>query len=1512
MSFSPQGGTSNANNGKAIVLNVSTVGYADPTLTYAAQRTSTGFTTHTVEYSTDGTNYTNIASLSIPGSFGLQTVSFAAIAAADDNPNFKVRITLSGSTAATSNNRIDNLKLSGTDAAAPIFPTGYPTTASTTASGFTALTKLNEAGKTYFVVVANNATAPTVAEVKAGQSNGGGTPLASATITTAADVEGSSAVTGLAAGTNYDVYFVAEDNVAPTPNTQTVATKVDVTTLAGGDVIPPSFATGSPSISGTTVSGFTLSSTIDEVGRTYYVVLLSGAAAPTAAQVKAGQDASGTTVTIRGSFANPSSNTAATASITGLAGSTAYTVYVVAEDATPNLQANPVALNVTTLTPPPAITGLNPTIGPVGTSVTISGTNLNTITSVTFGGVAATNVSATATAVTATVAAGTPVGAAAVVLSDGTTTYAAGTFTVTAAPGVATTAASAITTTSATSGGTITGNNATITGRGVVYGTAAAPRIGGSGVGQVTATGTTGTFTSSLPGLTPGTIYFVAAYVISEFGTTYGPDQTFTTSTPPSGFFEDFETATPIKTSYASGPVTTANGVWTFDQAAVGNLANDKKNGTKAARLRGGSIYMTFNKANGAGIVTINAASYGSDATSSYAIDVSDDDGATFTAYNGATTPVNGTLSATAFTVNVAGNIRLRVRHVGGTIGNDPRLNIDDISITDFGGSGTAITAPTFTGTSFCSTSASTVAVEFTPSGTFAATNDFTVQLSNAAGSFASPVVVGTVADNAANGTAVTASITIPAGTVSGTGYKLRIVANDPTTIGTASAAFTLVNAPTVAVAPATTQNLITNTNGAPLTATETPAAITRQWYYSAVSNGSTTAIAGATGTSYTPNFPTAGSYYVTVVSTFAACGSVTSNEVLVTVTAPVATLTATPNALTLDATIGQSTVRNYQLEGSNLAANASVNVSSNNASVTFSIDGGSSYVATATLTASATGSVNQTVRVRFTAPATAGTTNATISNTSGALSAPVAVTGNATEPPVGTPFTPGNLALVRVGDGSAALTSAAAPVFIDEYTPSGTLVRSIALPTSAVGSNFALTANGSSSTNGTVTLSPNRQYISLAGFNAAPGTTSVATATGVERVVGLVDFNGVVNTSTLINDGYLGGDIRSAVTTDGSGFWTAGNGSGSAANIASGGSRYVALGSTGTSTQLSGTPANTRQAAIYFDQLYMTSASGSNIGVNTVGTGVPTTGSQASTLMAGLTATDAYGFVFFDLTDAVAGPDVVYVADGGSGIRKYSLVGSTWVQNGATISGGTGLRGLAASRVANGIRLFAANASNLYTVLDNVAYNVAPATTTLTSLATAPTNQAFRGIAFAPSSPVVLPVSLASFTAERQSASVAIRWTTALEQNSAHFEVQRSVNGKDFSKVVVVAAQGQSTRLQHYTATDLQPARQLAYYRLQQVDTDGKAAYSPVVAVQAASEVQLFPNPVQDVLTVQLPQTEVGETLVQVTDLAGRVLFTSKLNAANQVDMRVLAPGTYLVYIGEGTARITRKVVKH
>jgi hypothetical protein len=186
------------------------------------------------------------------------------------------------------------------------------------------------------------------------------------------------------------------------------------------------------------------------------------------------------------------------------------------------------------------------------------------------------------------------------------------------------------------------------------------------------------------------------------------------------------------------------------------------------------------------------------------------------------------------------------------------------------------------TGPYYASASQGTsISVPFTMTGTFAGGNTVTAQLSDASGSFASPVTIGSVAATASG----TVSATIPAGTATGTGYRVRVVSSSPAITAANNGSNITINLVSNGVAPSTAQTIAANTNGSTLTVTETPAAVSREWKVSTVSGGPYQSFPSAqTGTTYVPNSPVAGIFYVTCVSTYAGGLTVTSNQVTINV----------------------------------------------------------------------------------------------------------------------------------------------------------------------------------------------------------------------------------------------------------------------------------------------------------------------------------------------------------------------------------------------------------------------------------------------------------------------------------------------------------------------------------------------------------------------------------------------------------------------------------------------------
>jgi hypothetical protein len=370
--------------------------------------------------------------------------------------------------------------------------------------------------------------------------------------------------------------------------------------------------------------------------------------------------------------------------------------------------------------------------------------------------------------------------------------------------------------------------------------------------------------------------------------------------------------------------------------------------------------------------------------------------------------------------------------------------------------------------------------------------------------------------------------------------------------------------------------------------------------------------------------------------------------------------------------------------------------------------------------------------------------------------------------------FIPGDIVVLRIGDGSAALTSAATAEFLDEYSPSGNLDLSITLPTTGSGLAMPITASGTATSEGALSRSADGRYLVAVGYGAAPGTASVASSS-VPRVIGRIAANLTIDTTTSTSS-FSGNNIRSAASVDGSGFWAAG---------ANTGIVFLPFGNNSAGTIVASNNVNNRVVNVFDGQLYATSGSGTNTfkGVNAVGTGTPTSTGSSLTRLPGLTDTtnpSDYSFFLADLNPAVPGDDTLYIGDDSAGITKFSLVGGNWVENNAIGTGSDGYRGLTGAVVGNTVTLYATRQGNtspgLYSIVDTTGYNQ-NMTASPTLLVSQPANQAFRGVAFAPGnvSPVnTLPATFSG--TEDTTAALAGISTGDADARSANVQVTFSV----------------------------------------------------------------------------------------------------------------------------------------
>lgn len=184
------------------------------------------------------------------------------------------------------------------------------------------------------------------------------------------------------------------------------------------------------------------------------------------------------------------------------------------------------------------------------------------------------------------------------------------------------------------------------------------------------------------------------------------------------------------------------------------------------------------------------------------------------------------------------------------------------------------------------------------------------------------------------------------------------------------------------------------------------------------------------------------------------------------------------------------------------------------------------------------------------------------------------------------------------------------------------------------------------------------------------------------------------------------------------------------------------------------------------------------------------------------------------------------------------------------------------------------------------------------------------------------LPVRLIRFEAAKNDRNVNLNWATASEENNSHFEVERSIDGETWNQIGKIQGNGNSQKIIQYVYEDMKvPAIDNIYYRLKQVDFDGKFEYSFVRVVRSYStggggemHSSVYPNPVNDYLNVKL--TEPVNSIIRITDLSGTIKQQVNTSADFETLNTIELPnGIYYVTIISADALINeshRIVVRH
>jgi len=169
------------------------------------------------------------------------------------------------------------------------------------------------------------------------------------------------------------------------------------------------------------------------------------------------------------------------------------------------------------------------------------------------------------------------------------------------------------------------------------------------------------------------------------------------------------------------------------------------------------------------------------------------------------------------------------------------------------------------------------------------------------------------------------------------------------------------------------------------------------------------------------------------------------------------------------------------------------------------------------------------------------------------------------------------------------------------------------------------------------------------------------------------------------------------------------------------------------------------------------------------------------------------------------------------------------------------------------------------------------------------------------------MPVSLVSFSGRYSSSSSTLDWVTSQEINNKEFELLRSTDGLKFDKIATIAGAGNTSISQKYQYQDRISGQGYVYYRLRQVDLDGKSTLSNIVRLSMGNDVQslqLYPNPFTKSFTATFGAQRTAKATMQLINMKGQLVYSTTINvnkgsnAVQMNDIPNLQSGLYQVVI--------------
>ncbi len=184
------------------------------------------------------------------------------------------------------------------------------------------------------------------------------------------------------------------------------------------------------------------------------------------------------------------------------------------------------------------------------------------------------------------------------------------------------------------------------------------------------------------------------------------------------------------------------------------------------------------------------------------------------------------------------------------------------------------------------------------------------------------------------------------------------------------------------------------------------------------------------------------------------------------------------------------------------------------------------------------------------------------------------------------------------------------------------------------------------------------------------------------------------------------------------------------------------------------------------------------------------------------------------------------------------------------------------------------------------------------------------------------LPITLISFNGHEGEGKVYLNWSTSREVDNVAFYIQRSGDGTHFTNIGREDGSLTTSLIKDYSFTDNSPLSGVSFYRLKQVDIDGKFSYSPVITLRndiAAGSIKIYPSPFRENLNISINASRADQLHVKIVDQAGRVVNSQLLKVTSGINsfnigsgLGNLGSGIYIIEVSGETISYIQKLIRN